>query len=98
MAVEQGTATFHCQHLSSDTIGWRVNGTSLNKLDSPNISTTSFTNIGTKIAFPTLLEFHQTIVVCVATFFDTSPPQFTPPVMLLIQGLSPACMVAIQLL
>ena len=94
MAVEQETATFHCQYSSSGGINWRVNGTPLNKLDSANIS---ITNGGTTITFPTLLVFHQTTVVCVA-FFDTSPPQFTSPVMLLVQGLSPACMVAIQLL
>ena len=90
VAVEEGTATFHCQHSSSDLVGWTVNGTSYNKISSPNITTTTFTGVGT-ITFQTLLKFNQTTVECVATFFDGSPLQFTLPVTLLIQGLLPAC-------
>ena len=90
VAVEQGTATFYCQHSSSDAINWRVNVTSVNKINSPNIATTTFTGVNT-ITFQTILEFNQTTVECVAIFFDGSPPQFTSPVALLIQGSLSAC-------
>ena len=85
MAVEQEVAVFVCQHLSSDGIYWLVNGTSLNRINSPNITTSSsgtirFLSIGTH------LEYSGTTVVCVATFLDGSLPLFTPPVTLLIQG------------
>ena len=91
MAVEQETATFRCQHSSSDAINWRVNGSSQNKINSPNIFTSTYTDVDT-ITFQTLVEFNQTTVECVATFFDGSPPQFTSPVALLIQGSLPTCM------
>ena len=38
VAVEQEVAVFVCQHLNSDGITWLVNGTSLNRINSPNIS------------------------------------------------------------
>ena len=90
MAVEEGIATFLCQHSSSDAVNWRVNGTSMNKINSANISTTTMADIDS-ITFQTLLEFNQTTVECVATFFDGSPPQFTSPVTLLIQGFVCLC-------
>ena len=92
VAVEQKTATFYCQHLSCDSISWRVNGTAENKINSLNISTNDIQQIGggriyTLSIIETLLEFNQTTVECVAIFFDGTPPQVTPAVMLLIQGL-----------
>ena len=93
VAVEQETAVFYCQHLTSDGINWRVNGQSLNILNSPNIISSSDNpqSNGIKVyslSIRILSEFNQSTVVCVATFFDGSPSQFTSPVTLLIQGLS----------
>ena len=94
MAVEQGTATFYCQHLTSDNISWRVNGISLNMINSQNIrSSSSNQQNGGKIysllitGNETLLEFNHSTIECIAVFFDGSPSQFTPPVTLLVQGL-----------
>ena len=79
VAVKQGTATFQCQHSLCDAVFWQVNGASLNRANFPNISTTT--------SIRTLLKYNQTTIVCVALFFDGTPPQFTAPVALLIQGL-----------
>ena len=92
MAVEQGTATFQCQHSLCDAVFWQVNGASLNRANFPNISTATSIHKGNAVAhilsIGTLLKYNQTTVVCVALFFDgTPPPQFTAPVALLIQGL-----------
>ena len=63
----------------------------VNKINSPNISTNVIQQIGGgriyTLSIETLLEFNQTTVECVAIFFDGTPPQVTPAVMLLIQGL-----------
>ena len=85
VAVEQEVAVFVCQHLSSDGIAWLVNGTSLNRIISPDITTS---NNGTifLLSIGTLLDYNETTVECVATFLDGSPPIFTPNVTLLIQG------------
>ena len=89
VAVEQRTATFYCQHSSSNVISWRVNGTAENMINSPNISTGEIIQIGRGriLSIGTLLEFNQTTVECVAIFFDRTPLQVTPAVTLLIQGL-----------
>ena len=91
--MEQRTATFHCKHLTSDAITWRVNRTALNAINSPNISSASFHDadggIIYKLIFDTLLEFNQTTVECVAIFFNAFQlPEFTVPVILQIQGTS----------
>ena len=92
MAVEEGVATFYCQHKTCDIIDWRVNGSSLNRRSLTNISR-STNKAGDaqvySLLIGTLLEYNMTRVECVATFFDGSPPQFTPNVTLLIQGLCP---------
>ena len=91
MAVEQGTAAFYCQHLTSDNIGWRVNGVAENMINSPNISIDEIQQVGGgriyTVSIGTIVEFNQTTVECVAIFFGGTPPQFTPAVTLLIQGL-----------
>ena len=91
VAVEQGTATFYCQHLSCDGINWRINGVPVNKINSPNISIDKIQeSVGGRIytlLIGTLLEFNQTTVECVAVFFDGTPSPLTPAVTLLIQGL-----------
>ena len=89
VAVEQGTATFQCQHSFADAVGWRVNGTLLNVVKFQNISATStpgFNGITTHIlSIGTLVEYNGVTIECVA-FFDRSSPQFTPLVPLFIQG------------
>ena len=86
MAVEQEVATFECQHLSSDGVTWLVNGTSLNEINSPNIATFSSGTIRL-LSIVTLLEYSGTTVVCLALFFDGTPPLPTLPVTLMIQGI-----------
>ena len=85
MAVEQEVATFVCQYLSSDGLTWLVNGTPINKINLPDITISSSGTLRS-LSIRTLLEYSGTTVVCVATFLDGSPPIFTPPVTLLIQG------------
>ena len=91
MAVEQETATFFCQHPTSDGINWRVNGQSLSVLNSPNIRSSSNnpqSNGGKlySLSIGALSEFNQSSVVCVAIFLDGTSSQYTPPVTLLVQG------------
>ena len=91
VAVEQGTATFQCQHSLADDINWLLNGTSLNSVHLFNVSSSVQFNgrIITYILFiGTRIEYNQTTIECEATFTDGSPSQFTAPVVLLIQGLS----------
>jgi hypothetical protein len=90
VAVEQGTATFQCQHPLADFISWRVNGIPLNLATLQNVSTAS---VGTPngvtivLSIPTLFVYNGTTVECVAVFFDGLSPQFTAPVTLFIQGI-----------
>ena len=89
--VEQGEAVFCCQHRNSDAIIiWRVNGTSIISRD--NI-TEWRVPVGdghfiSSLSIATLPGFNNTTIECGAVFFDGSPLQFTPPVTLLIQGMS----------
>ena len=85
VAVEQEVATFYCQHLSSDGIYWLVNETSVNRINSPDITTSSSGTMHS-LSIGTLLEYSGTTVECVVTFLDGSPALFAPPVTLLIQG------------
>ena len=90
VAVELETATFQCQHLSCDGIGWRVNGMSLDTMNPPNITTDrillSSADVQYTLTIVTLLEYNQTNVECVAIFFDRLPV-LTETAVLLIQGL-----------
>ena len=90
MAVEQGTATFQCQHPLADVIGWRVNGIPLNAAILQNVSATSVVTsngVASTLSIGTLLVYNGITVECIATFIDGSSPQFTPPVTLLVQGI-----------
>ena len=90
VAVEQGTATFQCQHPLADVIAWRVNGLALSMAALPNVSVTSIgtPNGGTTIlSIGTPLEYNRMTIECIALFIDGSSPQFTEPVTLLIQGM-----------
>ena len=88
--VEQGEAVFRCQHRSSDDITWRVNGTSISSHD--NISEWRIPvgdgRFVSSLSIATLPGFNNTTIECGAIFFDSSPLLFTPPVTLLIQGMS----------
>ena len=87
VAVEQGTATFQCQHPLADAINWLLNGTALNRGGLTNVSSSiqSQGSATSTLSIGTLLEYSQTTIECVA-FIDGSPSQFTEPVTLLIQG------------
>ena len=91
MAVEQGTATFQCQHSLAGAIGWRVNGIPLNTANFQNISTTSTSGsngVSTHIlSIRTLLEYNRATIECIATFLDGSSPKVTISVLFLIQGI-----------
>ena len=103
VAVEQRNATFYCQHTTSDSISWIVNGISLNMINSSNIRSSSSTeqNDGVKIysllimGNETLLELNHSTIECVAVFFDGSPSQLTQPVTLLVQGLCETYIISI---
>ena len=90
MAVEQGTATFHCQHSLAVAVGWRVNGMPLNTAIFQNISSNSTpgpNGVTTHIlSIGTLLVYNGTTIEC-AAFFAGSLPQITTPVPLFIQGM-----------
>ena len=91
MAVEQGTATFQCQHPLAVAVGWRVNGIPLNAATLQNVSTTSVgtpNGVASLLSIGTLLVYNGITIECVAAFIDGSSPQFTPPVALLIQGIT----------
>ena len=91
VAVEQGVATFHCQHSLADAIGWRVNRMPLNTADFQNISTASTpgpNGVTTHIlSIGIFLVYNGITIERIATFFDGSLPQVTTPVPLLIQGM-----------
>ena len=91
MAVEQGTATFQCQHSLAVVIGWRVNGIPLSIAALHNVSTTVIgtpNGVTSLLSIGTLLVYNGITVECIATFIDGSSPQFAPPVRLLIQGIT----------
>ena len=90
VAVEQGTATFQCQHPLAIAIGWRVNGISLNVATLQNISDASVgtpNGVARILSIGTLLVYNGTTIECIVTFIDGSLPQFTTPVPLVIQGM-----------
>ena len=87
VAVEQGTATFQCEHPMAIAIGWRVNGMPLDGDTLQNVSAATPNSATSTLSIATLLAYHGTAVECIATFIDGSSPQFTPPVQLLIQGI-----------
>jgi hypothetical protein len=90
VAVEQGTATFWCQHPQTNNIEWLVNGIPLHEASLSNISVNiQFKGSGVTthtLLIGTLLEYSKTTVKCVGIFSDGSPSQYTERVRLLIQG------------
>ena len=86
MTVEQGVATFHCQHRSCDDISWKVNGTLLS-LQSVIKRPLSGGGFSSSLSIETHPDFNETTIQCVAIFFRIlSPFQYTAPETLLIQG------------
>ena len=83
-------ATFYCQHLACNAIDWTVNGTSLNRISSPDIVNggSQLDDAGNRaysISISTALEYNMTRIECVA-YFSSGLRLTSPVVMLLIQG------------
>ena len=82
-------AKFWCQHSTADSIGWRINGTSLGSFHPKNVSTEGLTTpngLSHALIISAVAAYNETLVECVAIFFDGSAPRVTPSVTLLIQG------------
>ena len=87
-------AEFRCQHSSSATIEWYINGTSLRTHHPPNVvrSTVHFSGATVhKLSIQASLSYNETLIQCTAyVFLDQSrvphATQQTPPATLLIQG------------
>ena len=85
--VVEMDAVFRCRHQRMEAdITWLMNGTSSKEhrdvvdgfiLDSNDIRIETLT-------IPAIPEYNGTEVVCVATFFDGSPSEVTPPADLII--------------
>ena len=105
MAVEERIATFYCQHSACDAIDWTVNGTSLNRISSPDIvdggsQVDDAGNRAYSISISTSLEYNMTKVECVA-YFSSGRQLTSPVVMLLIQGsytISVDCLIPVYIL
>ena len=83
-------AIFNCRHISTDTISWIVNGTSLDELHLPNITTMSdsesFLDGGiTHSLIIYALALYSGIDIRCSAYVQLQPYQ-TPPAVLLIQG------------
>ena len=74
-------AIFRCQHSAADSLGWRVNGNSIERDPLPGVSEGPGTL--TILALP---ENNGTVVECVALFFNGSLPSLSPPAYLIVQG------------
>ena len=81
-------ATFRCQHESPATIGWRVNGTSINQLPNRDIIPGNVHNncgqLVNNLSIVTIPEYNGTEVVCVAIFSNGSS-EASPKAVLIIQ-------------
>ena len=82
-------AEFLCKHSTADSIGWRINGTSLGSFHPKNVSTkgdTSHIGLSHVLSIGAVSAYNGTLVECVAIFFYGSAPKVTPTVTLIIQG------------
>ena len=89
MAIGQD-AQFSCRHSSADDVGWQINGSSLNRINLPGI-TTSISFVDGGVVNMLTIEsintiFDSTTIECVAIFFDGSPTEVTPAATLQVQG------------
>ena len=83
--VENGVemdAMFRCRHQRVDAvISWQINGSS-SRLNHDVVDSFIRQSNGTivdTLTIPAIPEYNGTEVVCVATFFDGSPSEVTPP-------------------
>ena len=70
-------------------IGWLLNGSS-SRLNRDILDGFILDSNGTRVdtlTIPAIPEYNGTEVVCVATFFDGSPREVTPPANLIIIGM-----------
>lgn len=80
--VTPGTeAVFRCRHSAADSLGWRVNSSSIERNPLAGVSEGSGTL--TILALP---EYNGTVVECVALFFNGSLPTLSQPAYLIVQG------------
>ena len=89
VAVEQGNATFQCQHPLADVISWRVNKIPLNVATLQNVSVSSASapnGVASTLSIGTLLVYNGIVIECEA-MLNRSSPQVTAPVALRIQGM-----------
>ena len=91
--VENGVemdAVFRCHHERLDAqIGWLING-SISVLYRDVVDGFTRDSNGTHVetlTIPAIPEYNGTEVVCVATFFDGSPHEVTPPAYLIFRGM-----------
>ena len=91
--VENGMemdTVFRCRHQRIEAvISWLINGSSsrlYRDVVDAFIRDSNDTRIDT-LTIPAILEYNGTNVVCVATFFDESPDEVTPPAILVIIGM-----------
>ena len=91
--VENGVevdAVFRCRHDRHDAqIGWLINGT-FSGFYPDVVDGFTRNNNGTRVGtltIPAIPEYNGIGVVCVATFFDESPREVTPPAHLIIRGM-----------
>ena len=83
-------ATFRCRHQTADSVTWLINGTSVINIDNPDITPNIINdeknhpvNTLNIVARP---KYNETEVECVAIFFNGSPLQRSPAVMLIVQS------------
>ena len=83
-------ATFRCRHQTANSISWLINGTSIVSIDNRDFTPGTINdenndpvNTLNIVARP---KYNKTEVECVATFFDSSPVERSPVVMLIVQG------------
>ena len=91
--VEHGVerdAVFRCRHQRIDAlIIWQING-STSRLYPDVVDGFVRDSNGSRVdtlTVPAIPEYNGTEVVCVATFFDGSPNEVTPPADLIIVGM-----------
>ena len=91
--VENGVercTVFRCRHQRLDAvITWQINGSS-SRLYPDVVDGFARESNGTRVdtlTIPAIPEYNGTEVVCVATFFDGSPNEVTPPAHLIITGI-----------
>ena len=82
-------AEFRCSHATADFIGWRVNGTSLGRLSSPDfmeiMTSDSHATLISTLTIDARLKYNETIVDCLA-FVIHQPTEFSSTAALKVQG------------